>query len=279
MPELPEVETIRRALEPAIAGRTVVASWSHPSAKFTPATTLDGARLGAVGRRGKYLLVAVTGPDRSTPRELVVHLGMTGGLRLVDTHEAPSDPYVRATLDLGGETLEYRDVRRFGRLRVVAAGDHAGIPTLAALGPEPLSEQFTPQTLYAAVAPSRRAVKTQLLSQRPVAGLGNIYADEALWMAGVGPARRRISRAEAGRLHDAIRTVIAAAIDRGGTTLRDYRTFDGGTGRNQDHLACYGRAGLPCPRCQTPLRSRVLDARTTTWCPTCQSTRRSRAPL
>ena len=113
-------------------------------------------------------------------------------------------------------------------------------------------------------------MKTQLLQQRAVAGVGNIYADEALWRAGVDPAARKVTRPQAARLHAAIREVLAAALANGGTTLRDYRTVDGGTGSNQHHLDCYGRAGEPCTRCATTLRRKVLDGRGTTWCPVCQ---------
>src|SRR5690606_12783654 len=121
---------------------------------------------------------------------------------------------------------------------------------------------------------SRARVKTQLLSQRPVAGVGNIYADEALWRAGVDPASRRVTRAQAAALRDALVDVLAAGIDHGGTTLRDYRDAEGGQGSNQLHLDCYGRAGAPCRRCGEVLVRRVLDGRGTTSCPTCQGRRR-----
>ena len=239
VPELPEVETIRRQLGPLVDGRRVTDAWSHPSVKFRPAVEVVGARLGAVGRRGKYLLI---GTDDG--RELVVHLGMTGSLRPAGP---PADPYVRARWDFDdGSSLEFRDIRRFGRLRVVPAGDYSAAGTLGTLGPEPFDPAFTGDALWHALKSSRRRVKTQLLSQRPVAGIGNIYADEALWSS------PRASRAAPGdtppvaRLADALEEVITAAIDRNGTTLRDYRTVEGGSGENQHHLRCYGRAGQPC---------------------------------
>jgi formamidopyrimidine-DNA glycosylase len=271
VPELPEVETIRRQLGPVVADRRVVDAWSHPSAKFRPAVEVVGARLGAVGRRGKYLLVG-TDDDR----ELVVHLGMTGSLRPAGPPgepraAAPTDPYVRARWDFDdGSSLEFRDVRRFGRLRVVPAGDYSSAGALATIGPEPLDPAFTGDALWQALKASRRRVKTQLLSQRPVAGIGNIYADEALWSSGVHPGLRRITRRQAHALRDSLQEVIAAAIDRNGTTLRDYRTVDGASGENQHHLLCYGRAGQPCLRCGTVLVNRVYDARTSTFCPACQ---------
>ncbi|MBI2710580.1 MAG: bifunctional DNA-formamidopyrimidine glycosylase/DNA-(apurinic or apyrimidinic site) lyase [Actinobacteria bacterium] len=273
MPELPEVETIRRQLQPLVAGRRVLTAGSHESARFTPAGLVPPATIAGIGRRGKYLLVGLDGG-----RELVVHLGMTGSLRLRpadDGADGPSDPYVRAWWHLeGGLTLELRDVRRFGRIAVVPAGQHDALPTLRALGPEPFDPAFTATSLHAGLGRSRARVKTQLLGQRVVAGVGNIYADEALWHAGIDPGARRVGRAAAGRLHAALRDVLAAGIANGGTTFRDYRDATGGAGRNQSALRCYGRAGLPCSRCGGRLERRVLDGRGTTWCPACQGGRR-----
>ncbi len=268
MPELPEVETIRRQLGPLVTGRTVVEADGHPSEKFVSARDCIGATMGEVRRRGKYLLIDLTGGSEPGRRELVVHLGMTG--MLLPTVE-PDDPYVRARWFFDDRTeLVFRDVRRFGRIRVVPAGDHSTIATLAKLGPEPLADDFDPEDFYQALRRSKRRVKTQLLSQVPVAGVGNIYADEALWRARIRPSARRVTRAEATRLHGHIRDVLAAGIANGGTTLRDYRTVEGAEGTNQFALDCYGRAGEPCRRCASVLTSRQIDARTTTWCPACQ---------
>jgi len=262
VPELPEVETIRRELAPLVVGRHVVTAGSHPSSKFAPVRDLPGATIAAVDRRGKYLLF---GLDRD--RQMVVHLGMTGVLRSGRTE----DPYVRAWWTFGdGTTIEYRDVRRFGRIAVVPDGDHRSLPTLHRLGPEPLSAQFTPDGLWREMRSSSLRVKTQLLNQRVVAGVGNIYADEALWRAGIDPASRRLTRRQAELLHEAICVVLSAGIANGGTTLRDYRTVMGAAGRNQLHLSCYGRAGQPCRRCRTELERRILDGRGTTWCRHCQ---------
>ncbi len=268
VPELPEVETIRRQLTPLLTGRRVVRVEAHPSAKFSPAAAAVGATVTGVDRRGKYLLWAL-----GDGRELIVHLGMTGVLRPAEA-AAAADPYVRARwhLDDGG-ALELRDVRRFGRIAVVQTGHYAALPTLHRLGPEPFDAAFTPEGLWRAMGASSVRVKTQLLGQRAVAGVGNIYADEALWRAAVDPAARRITRAQAAALHGAVREVLAAGIAHGGTTLRDYRTPAGGTGGNQHHLACYGRAGQACRRCGTLLRRRLVDGRGTTWCGSCQSRR------
>ena len=265
VPELPEVETIRRQLEPRLVGRRITEAASHPSEKFLPARDVVGTTVGGVSRRGKYLIAALSGE-----RELVVHLGMTGRLQFA-AGAPPSDGYVRAWWSLDdGAVLELHDVRRFGRVRLVSAGCYGTIPTLAQLGPEPLGDEFSAAGLWSALRQSRRRVKTQLLSQRPVAGLGNIYADEALWRAGINPAKRRITRAEAAALHTAIPEVLRQAVAHRGTTFRDYRTLLGPGGDNFAHLDCYGRNGEPCRRCGAELRSRVLDARSTTYCPTCQ---------
>jgi formamidopyrimidine-DNA glycosylase len=266
MPELPEVETIRRELEPLVLGRTLGEAWAFPHPKFLPALDAVGGTVTAVGRRGKYLLFGMD--DR---RELIVHLGMTGSLD-VRSLDNVDDPYMRAWWSLGGgEALAFRDVRRFGRLAVAVDGAYVG--TLATQGPDALDPLLTADDLWRSLRASRRAVKTQLLSQRPLAGVGNIYADEALWLARIDPRSRRITRVQAAELLDALREVLTASLDHNGTTLRNYRTVTGESGRNQERLACYGRYGQPCFRCGTTLRRVVLDGRTTTWCPTCQRRR------
>jgi formamidopyrimidine-DNA glycosylase len=263
VPELPEVESVRRQLEPLVVGRAVTEGWGHPSAKFASAPMAAGASIESARRRGKYLLFGL-----DDDRELVVHLGMTGQLRM---RPGELDPYVRAWWAFDdGQVLELRDVRRFGRLGVVPEGEYASLPTLAAQGPEPWDEALDGGGLWRRLRGSRSRVKTQLLSQRPLAGVGNIYADEALWRAGIHPGRRRITRAEGEALLHELRCVLEQGIANGGTTLRDYRTPDGRRGRNQGELACYGRAGLPCARCGEQLRRSVLDGRGTTWCRSCQ---------
>jgi formamidopyrimidine-DNA glycosylase len=307
MPELPEVETIRRQLEPLVVGRRLTSAWAFPHPKFIAALEVEGATITGTARRGKYLLLSL-----DDGRELVVHLGMTGSLRVRPAGDS-GDAYVRAWWELdgparaavgagrparaavgagrqaraavgagsqaraavgagsqarAGQALEYRDVRRFGRLAVAEDGQYAG--TLAVQGPDALDRRLTAEEFWRALKRSRRAIKTQLLSQRPIAGVGNIYADEALWRARINPARRTVTRAQAAALLDALREVLAGSLYHGGTTLTTYRNVEGRPGRNQQRLDVYGQAGLPCPRCGTELRSRVLDGRTTTWCPTCQ---------
>lgn len=275
MPELPEVETIRRQLAPRLTGRTLGPGAQHPSPKFSTASLAEGATVTELTRRGKYLVIGLEraqpwawGPDA----HLIVHLGMTGSLRVRDD-PPDSDPYVRAWWAMDDAALVFRDVRRFGRIAVVPPGNYAALPTLAALGPEPTDATLDAEVFWRSLRRSRRALKTQILSQRPVAGVGNIYADEAFWAAGVNPADRSISRDRAARLLEAIREALHQGIQHGGTTLRDYVDADGDRGANQVHLLCYGRAGQPCRRCGDVLRSRSIDARTTTWCPTCQPRR------
>lgn len=269
MPELPEVESVRRQLEPRLSGRRVVAVEASVQARFARLDEVPGRRIDAVGRRGKYLILPLSGGDgQGGDRELVMHLGMTGSLRFHDP-----DAYVRATFTLsppGDERLHFRDVRRFGRLTVVDAGDYSTIATLARLGPEPLSDDFTAAAFHAALAATRRPVKPFLLSQLPVAGVGNIYADEALWRARINPHARRVGAARAQALWAAIRAVLAEAIEREGTTFRDYQMVNGQAGRNASFLTTYGRSGMPCARCGQPLVKVVLGGRGTTYCRTCQ---------
>lgn len=284
MPELPEVETLRRELDPRVTGRTIVEAGSHWSAKFTPATDTVGATITGAARRGKFLILPL-----SDQRDLIVHLGMTGTLSFSDdttflgntaffdhTDHASDNPYLRAwwRLDDQPETddnvLLFHDVRRFGRIRLVPAGDYSSIPTLANAGPEPWDPELTPELFHSLVQRSRRAIKTQLLSQRPIAGVGNIYADEALWAAEINPKVSRLGVRRSARLLDELRNALEKGMENGGTTLRDYRTVDGEKGENQHTLVAYGRAGLPCLRCGTTLRRGVIDARTSVWCPSCQ---------
>lgn len=265
MPELPEVESVRRQLEPELTGRRVEDVWwdAHPNIlrQFSNLEALPGRTIAGVGRRGKFLIAPL---DETL--ELIMHLGMTGAFRL-----DYSDSYVRARMWLDdGRELAFRDPRRFGRLAVVSAGDYGGIPTLASLGPEPLSDEFDPDEFAAALAHTRAPIKPFLLTQRSVAGVGNIYADEALWRARIHPTSRRVGRLRALELHQAIRAVLFEAVEREGTTFRDYQMVNGEAGRNASFLVAYGRAGTECPRCGTPLRKIVLGGRGTTYCPRCQ---------
>ena len=198
---------------------------------------------------------------------MVVHLGMTGQLLPCDDL---SDPYLRAWWRLDNDLiLGYRDVRRFGRIRIYSPGQYEG--TLGNLGPEPLSGDFTADQFYASLKASNRKIKTQLLSQRPVAGVGNIYADEACFRAGIYPGVRKLTKAKTAALHESIRYVLTMAVANGGTTLRDYVNAEGKRGNNQFYLECYGRDGEPCVKCGEILRRVVIDGRGTTFCKSCQA--------
>lgn len=290
MPELPEVEVVRRQLAGPLVGRRITDAWAHASHKFASGADAVGSEIEALRRRGKYLIA-----ELDCGRDLVMHLGMTGRLCFADMpafqrDEAPlsrpvdgpaaevmapnavsaGDPYVRAWWRLDdGETLCFHDVRRFGRIAVRDRGDYRGLPTLAAMGPEPLEPGLDAAAFWQASRRSSQRIKTQLLNQRLVAGVGNIYADEALFLARINPSARAISKPRAERLLAALRDVLQASIERGGSTLRDYYSLEG-AGDNQRYFVCYGRAGEPCVRCGTELRRRVLDQRSSTWCPDCQ---------
>lgn len=265
MPELPEVESVRRQLEAELSGARVRSVWTDPiptmPRQFHRAELLAGRTIARVGRRGKFLVAPL-----DDDLELILHLGMTGSLRF-DLQDA----HARAVVELhDARRLVFRDPRRFGRLAVVPAGDYRAVPALRILGPEPLSDDFDALSFAASLAATSAPVKPYLLSQRPVAGVGNIYADEALWRARIHPASRRVGKPRAVLLHGVIREVLQEAIEREGTTFRDYRMLDGESGRNAAHLVAYGRAGEPCPRCGTPLKKVMLGGRGTTYCPRCQ---------
>jgi formamidopyrimidine-DNA glycosylase len=277
VPELPEVESVLRQLAPELTGRRATSTWwdAHPHARLSDLELLTGRRFEAVARRGKFLVCTLDPDVDGDELELVLHLGMTGSLRFVPTSAADPDAgvsHIRVRIGLDdGRTLLFRDPRRFGRASVVPAGDYARVvPTLATLGPEPLTEDFTVEGFQAALQRSRAPVKALLLDQRVVAGVGNIYADEALWLARIHPAARHVGPRRARALHRAIREVLLAAIEREGTTFRDYQMVNGASGRNADHLRAYGQAGLPCQRCGTAMSSSTVAGRGTTCCLRCQ---------
>ncbi|GGL75678.1 formamidopyrimidine-DNA glycosylase [Deinococcus aerolatus] len=277
MPELPEVETTRRKIEPLLRGR-VIANVEHDAPHRYRDTHLSvGRRVAGLSRRGKYLMLQLAPADAAAadPHDLefIVHLGMTGGFRL----EPGQHTRVTLTLepdDTGeGQQLFFNDPRRFGKMAVVRPGDYAGMPTLAAMGPEPLSDDFT-EADFVRLARGAGAVKPWLLSQKPVSGVGNIYADESLWQAQIHPAQTRLTPAEGNRLYAAIREVMARAVEAGGSSLGsgvgNYRQHDGVSGLFQLEHHVYGQAGQPCPRCGTDIVKTVLAQRGTHFCPRCQ---------
>jgi formamidopyrimidine-DNA glycosylase len=268
MPELPEVETIRAELAPRLAGRSLVRveildpRLTRPVDLFEVTEELEGDTVVAVERRGKYLVLRL-----ESGLALLVHLRMTGGFGFEPTtHE-------RAVVELDdGTRLVYRDVRRFGTWLVLE--DAELDPYLTSKnGPEPIGPRFTTAWLAGQLARRRAAVKAVLLDQRVVAGLGNIYADEALWRARVNPLRPASSLApeEVARVQRAIRAALRTGIARQGSTLRDYARPDGSAGSMQTEFRVYGRDGEPCPRCRTPIAKTRVGGRGTWYCPRCQS--------
>lgn len=256
---------------------------AEPGPKYRSLERLAGQEIAAVERRGKFLVLPLNRGGEHLD-DLVIHLGMTGVIS-ARPPERPQHLRVRLQLSAGGpapvilgqqetssDTLFFTDIRRFGRFLVTPAGDYRDLPTLHAMGPEPLGEQFTVPGFAAALQGSVVAVKTYLLSQRPVAGLGNIYVDEALWRAGVHPLTPAAA-VPAGCipvLHQAIRDVLAESIAAEGTTLSDYRTVKGSGGAFQERLQAYGRSGEPCLRCGTTMQRLVIGGRSTHFCPACQ---------
>ena len=271
MPELPEVETVRRQLAPVIEGRTIVAVHLARADLRRPfprhfARRLAGRRVERLERRAKYLTAWLD--DGAV---LLIHLGMSGRL-LVDAEETGAEAkhdHVRIDLD-DGHRVTFRDPRRFGLMDLVAGKALATDSRLAGLGPEPLSDAFTGAALAAALAGRQMAVKTALMDQTTVAGLGNIYACEALFRARISPLRpaAEVTRRETVALVRAIKAVLEEAIAAGGSTLRDHQLPAGGSGYFQHRFAVYGREGLPCPGCTCAegIRRIVQGGRSTFFC-------------
>ncbi len=272
MPELPEVETIRADLERHVLGQRftgVEVIWPG-SVDRPPASELDGALRGRViqvlDRRGKYLVFRLGGGAA-----LVVHLRMTGRLRW-RRPRSPRDPHVRAILFLDGDgEIHFDDQRKFGRLYFVA--DEVGLlEVLAKLGPEPLVEEFTREGLQGQLRRRRTRLKPLLLDQGFLAGLGNIYVDEALWRARLHPLRRsnELTRREMGRLHEGIVAALRQGIANRGTTFSSYQDLAGSAGLNGEQLFVFRREGRPCARCGTSIQKTRVAGRGTHFCPRCQ---------
>jgi len=274
MPELPEVETTRAGLAPHVEGRRVrTVTLRRPDLRWPippeVVEQLPGQRIDTVRRRAKYLLL-----DTAAGSALL-HLGMSGSLRVLPAGTPlRAHDHVDIVLDDSGpepgRVLRFNDPRRFGCLLWQPAGEVH--PLLRALGPEPLSDEFDGDYLFARSRGRSAPVKTFLMDQRIVVGVGNIYAAEALHAAGIAPLRAagRVSRARYRLLADAVRRILAHAIGRGGTTLRDFLAPDGAPGYFVQELSAYGRGGQPCPRCGKALRQASIGQRATVWCGHCQ---------
>jgi formamidopyrimidine-DNA glycosylase len=274
MPELPEVETVRRSIEPALLGRRItgltVGTFPGVLGGMEPdlaAALLIDRRVTAIRRRGKYLLF-----DLDDGSGIEIHLRMTGHLELANAADAPIR-FQHLTLHFDGDQdLRFADQRKFGRVIVHAGNPELGLKTK--LGPEPLSPQFTSSMLANILAKRSAPIKSALLDQKAIAGIGNIYADEALFLSSVHPLRpaRSLTTDEVKRLHRNIRKVLNSGLDHRGTSFSSYRDGNGEAGENQQHLHVYGRgrSGGACPKCGHPLAHLVISARTSHFCPNCQ---------
>jgi formamidopyrimidine-DNA glycosylase len=278
VPELPEVETVRRRLAPALEGRVFEhveitdPRLTRPNDPVEVARELEGERVAKVDRRGKYLIVRF-----ESGRALLIHLRMTGSLRHANGEELgfeklPEDDHRRAVVTLDdGSDVAYRDVRRFGTWLLLEPSE---VDTYidARVGREPLEDAYKAKHLADKLATRRAPIKAAILDQRTVAGVGNIYADEALWRARVHPLTpaNELTTDDVKAVHKGIRAALQAGVRRQGSTLRDYRLPDGSSGSAQERFKVYGRGGQPCERCGTPIDKIRAAGRGTWYCPTCQ---------
>lgn len=274
MPELPEVETIRTTLDSLLRGRTIAGVdvyWErtigHPDIESFRCKSI-GQTIASVDRRAKLLVMRLEAGD-----VLTIHLRMTGELRFhVSATDSSPTPYLRSRFTfVDGSLLDFNDVRKFGRIELLSSEDFRFVSE--SLGEEPLSTSFSPDVLREILRSRSRQIKPLLLDQRVIAGLGNIYADEALFRAGIHPltSSSTIPEEHVARLHAAIVDVLSEAVEHRGTTLRDYRSGLGDRGENQSRLLVYGRGdGSPCLTCGTPLTRTVVGQRGTMFCATCQ---------
>ena len=269
MPELPEVETIARGLRSKIVGKTIERvevtmpkiAVAPPGVDFTRAFLKE--RITGVGRRGKYVVI-----ELSSGRRLVTSLRMTGRL-IVQEKGEPSYPYTHVALFFtDGTRLSFSEMRQFGRMRLVAPGERWD----DGLGLEPLSTHFTPEAFIGMLSERTTPIKVFLLDQRRIAGVGNIYACEALWEARIHPGRpaKALTKPATRRLHDALVDVLNRAVEMRGSSIDDYVDADGLQGGFQIVLSVYGKDGMPCPRCGRPIVRTVLGQRGTWWCRSCQ---------
>jgi formamidopyrimidine-DNA glycosylase len=263
MPELPEVETTRRIIEPYLLQHSLDI-WHTDPARYQTQQA-KGQRVEATSRRGKYIFLHLSGG-----LELIVHLGMTGGFRFV------ASPHTRLTVQAGPHTLYYTDARRFGKWWTVPSGDYGLIGLLGRMGPEPLEENFT-LDLFKKALSGRRQIKELLLSQEAVAGIGNIYADESLWQSKIHPSRtaESLQPEEIQRLYQSLKDILKRAVDAGGSTLSDasYQQPTGQPGYFQFSHNAYAKTGQPCTHqgCKGSITKTVVAGRGTHFCPACQN--------
>lgn len=275
MPELPEVETTLRGIEPFVSGHTISDVIVRNAGLRWPVPArvqyAEGRRVMRCWRRAKYLLLEMESGADAADGGLLIHLGMSGSLRVCQAQEAPrKHDHVDIVLD-NGKCIRFNDPRRFGVFTwwEPPAENHK---LLVSLGPEPLSDDFSGDQLWRKSRGRKGAVKNFIMDGKNVVGVGNIYASEALFMAGIHPTRPagRVSRQRYEALEAAIRDVLSRAIRHGGTTLRDFVNSEGNPGYFAQELLVYEREGLPCFQCQAPLRRKVIGQRSSYYCPRCQ---------
>ncbi len=271
MPELPEVETTRRGIEPHVVGarvlEVIVRRYDLRQPVSPCIVTLEGRTIRVVRRRSKYLLLEID--DGTT---LLIHLGMSGSLRAIDPADSwKKHDHVGITLE-NGKQLRFHDPRRFGLVLRLTENDPMSHVLLSSLGPEPLENEFTESYLHGLCQKRSAAIKQVIMDSKVVVGVGNIYASEALFRAGIRPqtAANKLSKTRVAKLVVAIRAVLTDSIQEGGTTLRDFLNSDGEPGYFKQRLYVYDRKSEPCRVCGTPIRQEVLDQRATYWCPRCQ---------
>lgn len=275
MPELPEVEVTRRSIDPPLRGARVLDAWMGKPLRWPlgrDPQALPGLRIGAVQRRGKYLWLPLQGAPDLPAQGLLIHLGMSGSVRLRVQPE-PTAPHEHFRLDTDRGSLRLNDPRRFGAVVWSAALDaDPAARLLSGLGFEPFDPALTEARFHAALRRRRGAIKAVLLGGEIIVGAGNIYACEALFRAGIDPrcSAARIGPQRAARLLQALRQTLSQAMAAGGSTLRDFRDAHGTNGRFQQQAAVYGREGEPCGACGTPLRRIVQAQRSSYFCPRCQ---------
>jgi formamidopyrimidine-DNA glycosylase len=284
MPELPEVETIRRQLEPRVVGKAIADAevldplWCAPRKPAEVEQALRGRQIIGIGRRGKYLIV-----ELDSQRFLVMHLRMTGNFLWVGSEDADERPYLRFRMVLdGGARLEFVDLRRFGTGIVLEGRDALDDYLSSRLGPEPLEQSFTAEVLQQTAKGRKAPIKAFLLNQQMIAGVGNIYADEALFRARIHPLKPagRLRGEELQRLRDSIVDVLEEGIDSFGASIDRYRDANGDEGQMQNRFQIHLREGKPCPRCGATVRKMRAAGRGTYFCPRCQrAPRRARAKV
>jgi formamidopyrimidine-DNA glycosylase len=274
MPEMPEVESVRRGLEHMIVGKTfmfVKVLWDRIISTPDVATfqkDLIGETIESITRRGKYLIIHTTNFD------LISHLRMEGKYEFHEFHSEPrSNPHIHVVFRFSdGTELRYIDVRKFGRMALVKKDEWQNYPGILKLGPEPLGNDFDETKFYQSLQRHSKNIKSVLLDQSAVAGLGNIYCDECLWLGKIHPGTpaNHLTKKDSAALREAIINVLTKANEAGGTTIRSFINAEGHAGNFQEFLNVYGRTGEPCHRCETPIEKIKLSGRGTHFCPHCQ---------